>query len=58
MINHLSAVLLSHHRGAVQVWRRKRRPYQLGPHGEPNRVRLRSVGLSQYMIRIDDEQER
>jgi hypothetical protein len=23
------------------VWRRKRRPYRLGPYGEPSRVRLR-----------------
>src|ERR687897_2435420 len=40
------------------VWRPKRHPYRLGPHGEPNRERLRSVGLSHYMIRIDDEKER
>jgi hypothetical protein len=40
------------------VWRRKRRPYRLGLHGEPNRARLRSGGLSHWMIRIDDEKER
>ena len=33
-------------------------PTGWGPHGEPNRARLRSVGLSHCMIRIDDEKER
>jgi hypothetical protein len=68
----LSALSLSHPRGALQidfpvfpvfpaeseVWGRSLTYYGLGPHGEPNRVQLRSARLSHCMIRIDDEKER
>jgi hypothetical protein len=65
----LSALLLSHSRGALQgdfpafpvfpaerlVWRQKSRPYRLGLDSEPNR---RDCDQSDCMIRIDDEKER